>query len=110
VVRERLHPRTFLTLILRRPAGVLPVGLRTRRQGLWTWPPSADSGAEATTEDPLLRRRNRRSTNTVSPSQAIATPKISSTAGMVSMIKCRSGAAGTAYPFSWVRTTQSVPY
>lgn len=86
---------------LRRRTGVWPVTGRRRRQGLWGWllPGSAGGEAEATTEDPLLRRRNLRSTNTVKPTQAKATPIMRITAGIVSMAKFRRESVSTGYSF-----------
>jgi hypothetical protein len=101
------HPRTFLRLNLRRRAGVWPVTGRERRHGLWGWmlSGSAGGGAEATSDEPRLRRRSRRSTNTVKPSQAKATPKMSSTAGSVSMAKSRREPVSVAYSFPGLATT-----
>jgi hypothetical protein len=95
-------------LSLRPSADVRSVALRMRRQGLWAWRRSRESGgaAEATNEEPCLRRRNRRSTNTVNPSQAKAAPKIRITAGIVSMLQCRCGSERTAYSFRGVLTTR----
>jgi hypothetical protein len=48
-------------------------------------------GAEATTDDPFLRRRSFRSANTVKPIHPKAPAKTSITAGIVSMIQFRCG-------------------
>ncbi|MET4147183.1 hypothetical protein ABIB45_004123 [Arthrobacter sp. UYCo732] len=49
----------------------------------------AGVGAEAVTDDPFLRRRSLRSTNSVKPIHAKAPAKTSITAGIVSMIQFR---------------------
>lgn len=68
---------------------------------MWEWVLSGPAGgeAEATSDDPLLRRRNLRSKNTARPSQAKATPKMSITAGIVSMAKFRRKSARLGYSF-----------
>jgi hypothetical protein len=48
-------------------------------------------GAEATTDDPFLRRRSFRSANTVKPIHPKAPAKTSITAGIVSMIQFGCG-------------------
>ncbi|PNI10501.1 hypothetical protein CXX84_03320 [Arthrobacter sp. AFG7.2] len=61
----------------------------------WT----AGGAADATTEDPLRRRRNRRSTNTVRPTQTKVAPKIRTSDGIAFMIKLRPGSVGKPYSF-----------
>ncbi|VXC15920.1 hypothetical protein ARTHRO9AX_220109 [Arthrobacter sp. 9AX] len=46
-------------------------------------------GAEATTEDPFLRRLSLSSMNTVKPIQATAVPSTRINAGIVSMTECK---------------------
>ena len=67
---------------------------RVRRQGLWgrSLPGSGGAGADATLEDPLLRRRNFKSTTTVSPIHAKAAASISDTTCTVFMTGIPGGA------------------
>ena len=62
---------------------------------------SAGGEAEATNDEPFLRRRTRRSTATVKPNHAKAAPKTKNTAGIDSMIEFRPGTARRPYPFLW---------
>lgn len=60
---------------------------------------SAGGEAEATNDEPFLRRRTRRSTATVKPNHAKAAPITKNTAGIDSMIEFRPGTARRPYPF-----------
>jgi hypothetical protein len=66
----------------------------------------AGGEAEATSDDPFLRRRSRRSTTTVKPSQAKATPIIRITAGIVAMAEFKPGTARMPYSFPGTLTTR----
>ncbi len=68
---------------------------------------SAGGEAEATSDDPFRRRRNRWSTNTVKPIQTKAAPKIRITAGIVSMTEFRPGTVRMPYALPGVPTTWS---